>query len=93
MSRHVADVPFAVGTDGRLYVSLTNWGATGPRTMLKRALREPGSVLVAVQASDTETRKILDRLQDGALEAVALATASRDRRRRREVAKRKRSSE
>ena len=90
MSRRVTDVPFAVGTDGRLYVSLTNWGGAAPRTMLKRALDEPGSVLVAVQASGAETRKILDRLRDGALEAVALATARRDRRRRRRAANRKR---
>ena len=91
MSRQVTDVPFAIGTDGYIYVNVAHWGLAHPRALVDRALRQQGELLVAVRASAPETTRILERLRDGTSEAVAYAIASRERTKRRTRAKGRRA--
>jgi hypothetical protein len=92
MSRAVSDVPFAIGTDGHIYINLAHWGPARPRELLDRALGNRGELLVAVRASPSEARKMRERLRDGAAETVSLAIVSRQHKQRRRAGKGGRNS-
>jgi hypothetical protein len=83
MSRKVTEIPFAVGSDGSVYVNVAHWQRVAPRALVDRALHQDGEILIAVRASTSEARQILARVQDGAHEAIALTIAARERRARR----------
>ena len=76
--KDVSDVPFAVGSDGTIYVNVTHLrGQDDPEALLERALAQGGAVLIGVELDRAEVRQLLERLDEGAREAVAFVLGAR----------------
>ena len=66
------DVPFALASDGKVYVNVTRWeGVVDPELLLCRALMEPGSMFIGVALEPGELKGLLDAVANAASEASA----------------------
>jgi hypothetical protein len=67
-----SDVPFAVASDGTVYINVTRFeGPVAADLLLHRANLEPGALFVGVALSNEEVKALLDAVGRAASEASA----------------------
>ena len=66
------DVPFAIASDGTVFVNATRWeGVVDPELLLCRALMEPGSMFIGVSLTAEEAQGLLQTVASATSEASA----------------------
>jgi hypothetical protein len=74
----VSDVPFAVDSDGTVYVNVTHLrGMKKPQELVEMAVEQEGCVFIGVGLKPQEVPHLLHRLKEGAAEAVAHVLGAR----------------
>jgi hypothetical protein len=72
------DVPFAVASDGTVFVNVTRWeGVAATDLLLHRANLEPGVLFIGVALTKDEVEALLDAVKHAASEASAHICGSR----------------
>ncbi len=83
LSRRLHDAPFALTSDGRVFVNVTCFCEI--RTIVDavtRARREHGTIFVGVVVQHSERREALERLEHAHRDAAAYLVGARQRRAR-----------
>jgi hypothetical protein len=66
------DVPFAVASDGTVYVNVTRWeGVVAIEMLLHRAQLEPGALFIGVSLEPDELKALLGTIASAGSEASA----------------------
>ena len=78
MSAILNDAPFAVGSDGTVFVNMTHHsGVADAVELLNMALAAKGAVFIGVSLERHEVDEVLERLGHGAREAAAFILGAR----------------
>ena len=78
MSQQGNDAPFAVASDGTVFVNVTHHrGIKETEELLELAMIEEGAVFIGVELNPAEVDRVLGRLSHGAAEAVAYVIGRR----------------
>jgi len=79
----VSDVPLVVGSDGTVFVNMTQYeGVQDPQRLLEMALADAGELFIGVSLDSLELEDVLERLSHGTAEAAAYVLGARIRDRR-----------
>ena len=72
------DVPFAVASDGTVFVNVTRWeGIAAADILLARANLEPGALFIGVRLTDDEIKTLLEAIASATSEAAGWICGAR----------------
>jgi hypothetical protein len=81
LSRRLNDAPFALASDGRVYVNITHFDQVHTiADAVARARRERGTIFIGVDVKQAEGRDALARLAHAYRNAAAYLVGARQRR-------------